>query len=202
MPCTDRLEAGMEISLRDAVTVVHGMIFGALLLLMFTGAAAGLYVSSASSNHWTPGARQRRFYSIYLAVMALLAWLAVLVGAYAVYPWYRAHAPAGLTDLSGYPQRLLMSRPSTTGWHDIGMEWKEHIAWFAPISLTAVAYLVARYGRHLHAMQSLRRAVVALLALAFFSAAVAGFFGAMLNKYAPVRGGARIVLMHGERHGE
>jgi hypothetical protein len=192
----------MEISLRDAVTVVHGMFFGALLLLMFSGAAIGLYASSVSSNHWTQNARQRRFFSIYLASMALVAWLAVLVGAYAVYPWYRAHAPAGLTDLSDYPQRLLMSRPTTRGWHDIGMEWKEHIAWFAPISLTAVAYLVARYGRHLHAMQSVRRAVLGLLALAFFSAAVAGFFGAMLNKYAPVRGGARIVLMHGESHGK
>jgi hypothetical protein len=192
----------MEISLRDAVTVVHGMFFGALLLLMFTGAAMGLYASGASGDHWTPGPRQGRYFSIYLALMALLAWLAVLVGAYAVYPWYRAHAPAGITDFSGYPQRLLMSRPSTTGWHDIGMEWKEHIAWFAPISLTAVAYLVARYGGHLHAMQSVRRAVVGLLALAFFSAAVAGFFGAMLNKYAPVRGGVRIVLMHAESHGE
>jgi hypothetical protein len=190
----------MEISLRDAVTVIHGMLFGALLLLMFTGAAMGLYASSSPGNRWTPGVHQHRFFSIYLAVMALFAWLTVLVGAYAVYPWYRAHAPVGLTDLSGYPQRLLMSSPTTTGWHDIGMEWKEHIAWFSPISLTAVAYLVARYGRHLHAMQSVRRAVVGLLALAFISAGVAGFFGAMLNKYAPVRGGARIVLMHGESH--
>jgi hypothetical protein len=190
----------MEISLRDAVTVVHGMLFGALLLLMFTGAAVGLYASSSPGVRWTPGVHQRRFFSIYLAIMALLAWLTVLVGAYVVYPWYRAHAPAGLTDLSGYPQRLLMSSPTTTGWHDIGMEWKEHIAWFAPISLTAVTYLVARYGRHLHAMQSVRRAVVGLLVLAFICAAVAGFFGAMLNKYAPVHGGARIVLMHGESH--
>jgi hypothetical protein len=74
----------MEISLRDAVTVVHGMFFGALLLLMFTGAAMGLYASGASGDHWTPGPRQRRYFSIYLALMALLAWLAVLVGAYAV----------------------------------------------------------------------------------------------------------------------
>jgi hypothetical protein len=28
------------------------------------------------------------------------------------------------------------------------------------------------------------------------------FFGAMLNKYAPVRGGANMVLMQGERHGQ
>jgi hypothetical protein len=192
----------MEITVRDAVTVLHGMFLGALLLLAFTGAAAGLYATASPSNHWAPSSGQRRFFSIYLASMAVLAWAAVLLGAYAVYPWYRAHVPAGVTDLSGYPQRLLMSSPSTTGWHDLGMEWKEHIAWFAPIGLTAAAYLVSRYGAYLHAMPSVRRAVVGLVALAFFSAGVAGFFGAMLNKYAPVRGGAAIILMHGDARGK
>jgi len=38
--------------------------------------------------------------------------------------------------------------------------------------------------------------------LAFVAAGVAGFFGAMLNKYAPIRGGAKFVLMHGDSHGE
>ena len=192
----------MEITFRDAVTVVHGMLFGALLLLAFTGAAVGLYAITAPEGRGVPASTHNKWLAQYLAVMALLAWLAVLLGAYAVYPWYRAHPPAGLTDLSGFPQRLLMSSPTTTGWHDIGMEWKEHIAWFAPISLTAAAYLVWRYGPHLHAVQSVRRALFGLVALAFVAAGVAGFFGAMLNKYAPVRGGANIVLMHGERHGE
>jgi hypothetical protein len=82
------------------------------------------------------------------------------------------------------------------------MEWKEHIAWFAPISLTVVAYLFLRYGNQLHVLHSLRRAVFSLIALAFVSACVAGFFGAMLNKYAPVRGGSSLVLMHGEGHGD
>jgi len=63
-----------------------------------------------------------------------------------IYPWYRAVPPAGAA-LAGYPQRLLMSNPATSGWHDIGMEWKEHIAWLAPISLTACAYVFWRYGR-------------------------------------------------------
>jgi hypothetical protein len=80
------------------------------------------------------------------------------------------------------------------------MEWKEHIAWFAPISLTAAAFLVARYGAHLHELQRVRRALVGLIALAFVSAGVAGFFGAMLNKYAPIRGGAHIVLLHADSH--
>ena len=83
------------------------------------------------------------------AAMAVLAWAAVLAGAYVIYPWYRAIAPVGTTDLAGYPQRLLMSDPTTTGWHDIGMEWKEHIAWFAPITLTALTYLFVKYGPQL-----------------------------------------------------
>lgn len=192
----------MEITVRDAVTVVHGMFLGALLLLALSGAAWSLYANSAPTSHWTLTPAQNRFLSCYLAFVALLAWIAVLLGAYVVYPWYRAHPPAGISDLSGYPQRLLISNPATAGWHDVGMEWKEHVAWFAPISLTVVAYLFVRYGRYLHALPSLRRAAYALIALAFLSAAVAGFFGAMLNKYAPVRGGSTIVLMHGDSHGE
>ncbi len=192
----------MEISVRDLATMVHGMIFGALLLLSFTGAGVGLCAIAAPQGRWLPTVANQKWLARYVAAMALLAWLAVLLGAYVVYPWYRAHPPAGLTDLSGFPQRLLMSSPATTGWHDIGMEWKEHIAWFAPISLTAAAYLVSRYGPHLHALQSVRRALLGLVALAFIAASVAGFFGAMLNKYAPVRGGANIVLMHGDSHGE
>jgi hypothetical protein len=148
----------MEITFREALTIVHGMFFGALLLLSFAGSAIGLYAISASTNSWTPSLSQRNFLSVYLAVMALLAWAAVLLGAYAIYPWYRAHPPAGTLDLTGYPQRLLLSNAATAGWHDIGMEWKEHIAWLAPISLTAVAYLFAHYGTDLRFHKPLRNA--------------------------------------------
>ncbi|HEV2700162.1 MAG TPA: hypothetical protein VGV09_00920 [Steroidobacteraceae bacterium] len=191
----------MEITVRDALTVVHGMFFGALLLLAFTGAAVGLYATSASSQPWMLTPAQRRFLSMYLAFMAVLAWATVFLGAYAIYPWYRAHAPAGTADLSGYPQRLLISSPLTTGWHDIGMEWKEHLAWFAPICLTAAAAIFAKYGTHLRSLKPLRNALFGLITLSFLAASVAGFFGAMLNKHAPVRGGADIVLMDGQSHG-
>jgi hypothetical protein len=40
----------------------------------------------------------------------------------------------------------------------------------------------------------MRNAVLGFTAMAFFATAVAGGFGAFLNKYAPVRGGAEIVL--------
>lgn len=184
----------MQITLRDAVTVVHGMGLGGLLLLAFSGAGIAIYAVCAFPSSWVPTDREGRFLSWYFSVMAALGWLAVLAGAYLVYPWYRARPPAGSSDLTGFPQRLLMSNPDTTGWHDIGMEWKEHLAWFAPICLTAVAYIFQRYRFQLRQYSELRNAVIALLVLAFFAAAVAGFFGAMLNKYAPVRGGPNIVL--------
>ena len=190
----------MEISVRDAVTVLHGMIFGAALLLALSGIAVAVYATSAAGSPWSPTRAQRRALTLALALAALLAWVTVLLGAYAVYPWYRAHAPAGTLDLSGFPQRLLLSDPRTAGWHDLGMEWKEHIAWFAPLSLTAAASLFARYGTKLRALRALRNALLGLIGLAFASACVAGFFGPMLNKHAPVRGGATIVIMHGGSH--
>ena len=184
----------MEITLRDAITVVHGMGFGGLLLLTFSGAAVALYAICASPGGWTPTDREGRFLGLYFAIMATLGWLTVFAGAYLVYPWYRARPPAGTADLSGFPQRLLMSKPTTIGWHDIGMESKEHLAWFAPIGLTAVAYIFLNYRTHLRRHSGMRSAVFGLVTLAFFAAAIAGFFGAMLNKNAPVRGGANIVL--------
>jgi hypothetical protein len=199
IPRPDR-EARLEITVRDAVTVVHGMGFGALLLLGFSGAFVGLHAMSHSSTPSRLAASERRLFILYLAGLALLAWMAVFAGAYLVYPWYRAHPPAGAVDLTGFPQRLLMSNPATTGWHDIGMEWKEHIAWFSPISLTALAYLAWRYGASLGHVKGLRAAVFGLTLLAFTATGVAGFFGAMLNKYAPVRGGHEIVLMKAQSH--
>jgi hypothetical protein len=188
----------MEISVRDAVTVLHGMGFGALLLLAFSGAIVGLYSSSIAGHAWNE--RERKFAGWYLIAMTVLAWAAVLAGAYVIYPWYRAIPPAGAGDLGGYPQRLLMANPMTIGWHSLGMEWKEHIAWFAPITLTTVAYIFVKYGAQLVNFRGLRNTVLALAAIALLSTAVAAGFGAMLNKYAPVRGGAEIILIKGGDH--
>jgi len=136
-------------------------------------------------------ARAEQFLKGYLVAMAVLAWSAVLTGAYVIYPWYRATPPPGIADLSGFPQRLLLSSPSTAGWHSLGMEWKEHIAWVVPISITMVASVFIRYGRELSNHKQLRTAVLSFAAASFLAAGIAGFFGAMINKYAPVQGGAR-----------
>ena len=119
--------------------------------------------------------------------MAVVAWLTVLSGTYLVYPWYRAKPPAGTTDLSNYPKYLLLAKPETAEWHKFGMEWKEHVAWLAPILATAVAYVVVRYGTKLAQERKIRNAALVLFIVAFGAAAAAGVLGAFINKVAATR---------------
>ena len=181
----------MAITMRGLWTLIHGLGFGGLYLLAGSGALVELYRCTVSGRPEATGGEER-FLKFYLLAMVALAWLAVLSGTYAVYPWYRAAAPAGASSLAAYPQRLLMSSPSTSGWHSLGMEWKEHVAWFTPISITMVASVFLRYGRELKNHPGLRSAVLWFTMASFVSAGIAGFFGAMLNKYAPVQGGSTL----------
>ena len=183
----------MEITFRSLVTIFHGMGFGALFLLAFSGVMFEL--GRAEQGRAAPASE--RPMRIYLVTMTLLAWLTVLSGAYIIYPWYRAVAPAGTANLSAYPQLFLKESPETIGWHSFFMEWKEHIAWLAPISITMIAAIYIHYGHQLRSQRALRRAVLAFVAIAFFAAAIAGFSGAMIDKYAPVHGGHLFHLYHG-----
>jgi hypothetical protein len=188
----------MEITVRGLWTLIHGMGFGALYLLACSGALVELYRFTTSSPPSESTPRHERFLKVYLITMVVLAWAAVFTGAYVIYPWYRAAPPPGTVDLSMFPQRLLMSSRTTTGWHSLGMEWKEHVAWFAPISITVVASVFIRYGRDLRNHRQLRAAVLCFATASFLAAGVAGFFGAMINKYAPVQGGHTIQLSQGD----
>lgn len=116
----------MQISMRELWTVIHGLGFGALYLLVYSGALIELHRYTNSSTASTSG--EERFLNVYLIMMVLLAWAAVLMGAYIIYQWYRAAPPPGKIDLSMFPQRLLISNPTTSGWDGIGMDWKEHVA--------------------------------------------------------------------------
>lgn len=188
----------MEISTHDFWTVLHGMGFGALFMLAFSGALAELYRMSAPRAPVQPSSREQTLLTLYLAAMVILAWLTVFSGAYIVYPWYRAVPPAGAADLADYPRRLLLSSGKTSEWHNIGMEWKEHVSWLAPIAMTMVAYVTMKYGRALAKPRHMRTAVLVFTVAAFVATGIAGAFGAFLNKYAPVRGGSIIILMEGE----
>ncbi|HEX4759128.1 MAG TPA: hypothetical protein VH308_14150 [Terracidiphilus sp.] len=188
----------MAITVRSLFTLVHGMGFGALYLLACSGAIVELYRRYSPAAEGPVSVKDESFLSAYLVAMSVLAWLTVLSGAYIIYPWYRATPPAGATNLTAFPQRLLMSSPSTVAWHSLGMEWKEHVAWLVPISITMAAFVFIKYGRNLRNKTEVRNTVLCFVLVSFLAAGIAGFFGAMLVKYAPVQGGSNIQLLHGE----
>ena len=146
----------MELTARELWAVIHGMMWGSLFMLAYAGGLAELI---NMGSEWTTEAGIAKRVRRLMAgtwIMAIVAWLTVITGTYIVYPWYRAKPPEG-ADLIMFPRSLLLSKPTTAGWHHFGMEWKEHIAWLAPILATAVAYMVTRYGARLAKDEQVRR---------------------------------------------
>lgn len=160
--------------------LIHGMGFGALFLLAFGGGLAGLYSLRPALLTRAGLAERVRRLKIGVVAMAVAAWGTVLTGTWVVYPWYRAKSPDS-------PRSQLLADPATADWHHFGMEWKEHIAWLAPILATAVAFIVVYYGAQLARHDRVRRTAMTLFVLAFVFAAVAGAFGAFITKVAPVQ---------------
>jgi hypothetical protein len=169
----------MSLTNRESWTLLHGMIFGAIFLLGFAGGLEGLW--SLRPQLLTPDGVRDRVFRLRLGVvsMAVAAWGTVLTGTWVVYPWYRASAPTS-------PRSILLSKTSTKDWHEFGMEWKEHIAWLSPILATVVAFIVVYYGTALFRHERVRRTALSLFVLAFAFAVVAGLFGALITKAAPV----------------
>ena len=170
----------MSLTDRETWALVHGMVLGALFLLTFAGGLAGLY--SLREGLVTPAGIVDRTRRLVVGTwgMAIIAWLTVITGTWIIYPWYRA---AGKTS----PKSILLADPNLASWHNFGMEWKEHIAWIAPILATVVAFGVAYYGRDLIKHQGIRRFLMGLFVGAFLCAGVAGLFGALITKAAPVQ---------------
>jgi hypothetical protein len=186
----------MELSLRELVTAIHGMLFGGFFLMALF-AAFILLLEKSDPNVCASETAARpihRWQTIYLVTLVVLGWAAVLSGAYIIYPWYRAVAPAG-ADLTLYPKFLLTAHPATAGWHTLGMEWKEHVAWIAPMAATMVAWVMIRHRAAWNASCQVRNAVLGFAAAAFLAAAIAGGWGAMINKKAPVTGGRTYQIM-------
>jgi hypothetical protein len=175
----------MELTAREIWAVIHGMMLGSLFLLAYAGDLAELI--NLGSEWATESGIAKRVHRLMAGtwIMAIVAWLTVITGTWIVYPWYRAKPPTG-ADLTAFPRSFLLTKPTTAGWHTFGMEWKEHVAWLAPILATAVAYMVTRYGARLAKDGQVRRAVIVLFTVAFLAAAVAGLFGAFINKAAPI----------------
>lgn len=176
----------MSLTFREFWTAAHGMIFGAVFLLSFAGGLAGLY-SLRPELLTAEGIRERvKRVKLGTGVMAAIAWLTVVSGTYLVYPWYRAAPPEGMTDLTSYPRYFLLADSTLSGWHTFAMEWKEHVAWLAPILATAVFFIVLKYGTQLAEQRNLRHMTMVIYVLAFSAAAIAGLFGALITKAAPV----------------
>jgi hypothetical protein len=189
-----------DLSSREAWTVVHGLILGTAFLLLFGGGLAGLW--SLRPGLITTRGIQERMRRLYVGTwaMAATAWATVISGTWIVYPWYRAQlSPVGDDEFAGCagaivptdtcsPRDFLKSNVSgeTESWHGFGMEWKEHISWAAPILATAVAFIVAYYGPRLIGRPWLRTATMVMFVAAFAAAAIGGFYGAFLNKIAPI----------------
>jgi hypothetical protein len=173
-------------SFHEISTLVHGIVFGGGFLLCFTGGLVLLLLIRAASLTESGIRRFLRYLRGVTLVMALFVWVAVLSGTYVSYPWYRAKPPEGVTDLSRYPRSYLKADPDLAFWHTFGMEWKEHIAWLVPLLMTAVAFIVFRYGEQLATDDQLRRVLILLLILAFAAAGIAGTLGALVTKAAPI----------------
>jgi phosphoglycerol transferase MdoB-like AlkP superfamily enzyme len=176
----------MEFTNREFWTLIHGMGFGALFLLAFGGGLAGLY-SLRPELLTATGLRERMTRLVAGTwLMAIAAWGTVITGTFIVYPWYRAAAPKG-ADLTAFPRSFLLANPNLAEWHTFGMEWKEHVAWLAPILATVVAFVLLRYGKRLAEMPFLRKTLMVTFVLAFGAAAIAGLMGALITKAAPIQ---------------
>lgn len=170
----------MELTQKEWWGLVHGMGFGAVFLLAFAGGIAGLY-SLRPGLVTDAGIRERMIrLKIGVVAMAMAAWGTVITGTWIVYPWYREKSPDSAKS-------ILVSNESTKGWHEFGMEWKEHIAWISPILATVAAFIVIYFGVGLIKHDRARKIVMVLFVLAFATAAVAGLFGALITKVSPVK---------------
>ena len=174
----------MDLTAREWWGVIHGMGFGALFLLAFAGGLAGLYSLRPALTTREGVVERIRRLKIGVVAMAVAAWGTVLTGTWIVYPWYRAGDEASM-PLS--PKFRLLADPATAEWHEFGMEWKEHIAWIAPILATVVAFIVLYYSANLIRHDRVRKTAMTLFVMAFGFAAVAGTLGAFITKLAPVR---------------
>jgi hypothetical protein len=169
----------MELTYRETWTLVHGLILGTLFLLAFAGGLASLY-SFRSELITEAGIRERiRRLKIGTTTMAVLAWLTIISGTWIVYPWYRE------PDADS-ARSVLLSDPDTEQWHTFAMEWKEHIAWIAPMLATAAAFIVVYYGAGLVRNRPLRILAITLFVGGFVVAAIAGLLGALITKAAPI----------------
>jgi hypothetical protein len=176
----------LAFTLREAWTAVHGMLFGFGFILFFTASLALLLTLHPQLLTAQGLKRNVVLLKISGIAIAALSWLAVIVGTWIVYPWYRAAPPAGTTDLTHFARSRLLADPAMSRWHTFGFEWKEHAGWIVPIVATVALYLIYRYGENLAKDNKMRWTVFVTLCIAFVIAGIVGVLGALVTKEAAV----------------
>jgi hypothetical protein len=169
----------MELSTREFWALIHGLILGGIFLVAFAGGLAGLWSLRPELVTDEGIADRTKRLTTGLVTMATVAWLTVITGTFIVYPWYREEVPTSAKS-------RLLENADTADWHDFAMEWKEHIAWIAPMLATAAAFIVVYYRSDLIRNQVARRIALGLFVAAFVIAAIAGIMGALITKNASV----------------
>jgi hypothetical protein len=169
----------MDVSTREFWALIHGLILGGLFLVAFAGGLAGLY--SLKPNLITTEGISERMTRLRLGftTMALVAWATVITGTWIVYPWYREETPDSAKS-------VLLADPETADWHEFAMEWKEHIAWIAPMLATVAAFIAIYYRADLIRNNAARRIAMGFFLASFAIAAIAGILGALITKNASV----------------
>jgi hypothetical protein len=176
----------MQITEREWWAIIHGMGLGAIFLLAYGGGLSDLYHMLRRDLNDKDGLQNLvRRLCVGTVAMAVVAWMTVISGTWVVYIWYRAKPPAG-ANLTDYPRSYLLANEHLSGFHQFGMEWKEHVAWLAPVLATAVAFIVIRYWSRLANQPQICRALIVVFTLAFVTAGIAGAFGALITKAAPI----------------
>ncbi len=169
----------MDLTTREFWALIHGLILGGGFIIAFAGGFAGLY--SLKPELVTQAGITERIHRLIAGTtaMAAIAWVTVITGTWIVYPWYREDNPESARS-------RLLDDPNTMDWHEFGMEWKEHVAWFAPMLATVAAFIVLYYRADLIKNQIARKVAMGFFVAAFAVAALVGVLGALITKNASV----------------
>lgn len=128
-----------------------------------------------------------QFLAYIALIISVLAWLTNIVGTYLPYPWYLAESPEDTANLIKFPSSYLLSVPHLAIWHEVGMEWKEHLGWIVPILSTPATYILFVYKKTISYYSKLRAAILTLFIVAFIASAITALIGIIITKLAPVR---------------
>jgi hypothetical protein len=149
-----------------------------IIIVHAFGGGLGTLLTSGDSR------MKDRIRKLSTAGLAVVAWLASVVGTWFGYAGYRAKVPPG-GNIAMYPREYLLHSPQLAFWETFAMEWKVHIGWTTPFLATAVAFTALRYRRRLVADRLVRKVMTIMLLLAFAGALVAAGLGAVINVTAP-----------------